>query len=188
MRRTTDLCCLVLVFFFLSTTALHAQANHPPSIAAVPSSTPFQPAATFQVSTRLVTVEVVARDHHGNSIPGLTADDFQIFEQVGGKKSSILKKSPRSAPSASPNWRLQTPAKGQCHRRLQQLGHNAENAGASDSLASGWIEHRPDVANAGSPADDQNARPPFPTMCRWRSFCLAIGCKWSRTSPPIPSW
>jgi len=75
----------VLVFFLLSTAALRAQADHPPSTAA-PSSTPSQPAATFQVSTRLVTVEVVARDHHGSPITGLTANDFQVFEQVGGKK------------------------------------------------------------------------------------------------------
>jgi VWFA-related protein len=74
------------VFFLLSTAALHAQADHPASTAAAPSSTPPQPAATFQVSTRLVTVEVVARDHHGQSITGLTADDFQVFEQVGRKK------------------------------------------------------------------------------------------------------
>jgi VWFA-related protein len=86
VRRTSDLCSLALVFFLLSTAALHAQADHPPSTAAVPSSSPSQPAATFQVSTRLVTVEVVARDHHGQSITGLTADDFQVFEQVGGKR------------------------------------------------------------------------------------------------------
>jgi len=41
---------------------------------------------TFKASTRLVSVEVVARDHKGQTVPGLTAGDFQVFEQVAPKR------------------------------------------------------------------------------------------------------
>ena len=44
------------------------------------------PAATFKVTTRMVTVEVVARDHRGQPISGLTANDFEVFEQIGWNK------------------------------------------------------------------------------------------------------
>ena len=40
-----------------------------------------QPVAKFQSSTRLVTVEVVVKDHQGHHATGLTAADFQLFEQ-----------------------------------------------------------------------------------------------------------
>jgi VWFA-related protein len=45
-----------------------------------------EPPAVLKVTTRLVTVDVVARDHHGNAIRDLTADDFQITEQAGSHK------------------------------------------------------------------------------------------------------
>ncbi len=38
-------------------------------------------------NTRLVTVDVVAKDKHGHLIPDLTAHDFQIFEQIPPKKA-----------------------------------------------------------------------------------------------------
>lgn len=53
-----------------------------------PASTPQQePAAVLKVTTRLVTVDVVARDHHGNAIRDLKPGDFQISEQGGSRKS-----------------------------------------------------------------------------------------------------
>jgi VWFA-related protein len=54
----------------------------------VPQSipSPQQPAATLHKSTRMVTLEVVARDHHGQPVPGLAADDFEISEQIASKK------------------------------------------------------------------------------------------------------
>ena len=53
---------------------------------AVPATTPQQPAATLRTSSRMVTVEVVARDHRGETVSGLTADDFQVFEQIASKR------------------------------------------------------------------------------------------------------
>jgi len=44
------------------------------------------PTTTFRVFTRMVTVEVVAKDKQGHVIPGLTAKDFQLFEQMPPKK------------------------------------------------------------------------------------------------------
>jgi VWFA-related protein len=62
-------------------------AQTPPTTAgsAQPTSSSQQP-PTFQSKTRLVTIEVVARDHHGQPVQGLTADDFQVFEQIEPKR------------------------------------------------------------------------------------------------------
>jgi VWFA-related protein len=62
-----------------------AQSQAPvPSSASTPSQA--QPAATFKAASRMVTVEVVAKDHQGHAITGLTADDFQVSEKVEGKR------------------------------------------------------------------------------------------------------
>ncbi len=47
-----------------------------------------QPVPTFHASTRMVTLEVVVKDHHGRHATGLKASDFQVFEQslVGEKE------------------------------------------------------------------------------------------------------
>ncbi len=45
------------------------------------NNNPSQPPPTFHAYTRMVTVEVVAKDRHGHHVNGLKADDFQIFEQ-----------------------------------------------------------------------------------------------------------
>ena len=42
--------------------------------------------ATLKVSTRLVSLEVVVRDHQGHPVPGLTAKDFEISEQIPPKR------------------------------------------------------------------------------------------------------
>jgi VWFA-related protein len=43
-------------------------------------------APVFRVTTRMVTVDVVAKDKHGHTVPDLTAQDFQVFEQVAQKR------------------------------------------------------------------------------------------------------
>jgi|HubBroStandDraft_1064217.scaffolds.fasta_scaffold05832_2 VWFA-related protein len=62
-------------------------AQAPPTTAgsAQPASSSQQP-PTFQSNTRLVTIEVVARDHRGQPVQGLTAADFQVFEQIAPKR------------------------------------------------------------------------------------------------------
>ena len=75
-----------------------------------------EPPAVLKVTTRLVTVDVVARDRHGNAVRDLTADDFQITEQAGGHKSEqqiasfrLLDRAMAKAPDAERSA-LQLPA------------------------------------------------------------------------------
>jgi len=50
-----------------------------------PSGSPSaEPVPTFRVTSRIVTLEVIAKDHHGQAVPGLKASDFQVFEQELG--------------------------------------------------------------------------------------------------------
>jgi len=44
------------------------------------------PGNTVKVSTRLITVDIVATDSHGNAIRDLTQDDFQVFDEHGGQQ------------------------------------------------------------------------------------------------------
>ncbi len=46
------------------------------------SRSPSDSVATFQSTTRIVTLEVVAKDGQGHHVKGLKASDFQVFEQV----------------------------------------------------------------------------------------------------------
>src|SRR5436305_15049847 len=62
------------------------QNSSQPQPAASASTTPQQPAATLRTSSRMVTVEVVVRDHHGEPVLGLTKDDFQVYEQIASKR------------------------------------------------------------------------------------------------------
>jgi len=57
-----------------------------PQTSAPTSPSPDQnaPSLTLHVSTRMVTVEVVARDHKSRPATGLTATDFQVFDQASG--------------------------------------------------------------------------------------------------------
>src|ERR1700738_384474 len=80
-----------------------------------PRSEP-EPPAVLKVTTRLVTVDVVARDRHGNPVRDLTAKDFQISEQSGSHKSQqqiasfrLLDRSLKNA-SDSESAALQLPA------------------------------------------------------------------------------
>jgi len=69
---------LVAVVFYASGSLLRAQD--------VKSETANSAVPTFRVTTRMVTVDVVAKDKHGHPVPGLTAEDFEIFEQVPTNK------------------------------------------------------------------------------------------------------
>ena len=78
------------VFALILALAAHfsGQTETPPST--VPSnSAPAagqSPSPTVKVTTRLVSLELVVRDHHGQPVPGLTAKDFEVSEQVLPKK------------------------------------------------------------------------------------------------------
>jgi VWFA-related protein len=68
-------------------------AQTPPTTAgsAQPAPSSQQP-PTLHSNPRLVTIEVVARDHHGQPVQGLTADDFQVFEQIEAKRDQRRQK------------------------------------------------------------------------------------------------
>lgn len=75
---------------------VNSGSGPPPSAAATQSTSVQSPAAqspddkapvpTVKVSTRLVSLEVVVRDHQGHPVPGLTAKDFEISEQIPPKR------------------------------------------------------------------------------------------------------
>jgi VWFA-related protein len=68
---------LSLAFFWVGSPLIGQQAK--------PETTATE-APVFRVTTRMVTVDVVAKDKHGHTVPNLTAQDFQVFEQVAQKR------------------------------------------------------------------------------------------------------
>jgi VWFA-related protein len=70
-----------MVLLLLCATGVSQEKNQPQSR---PSKQ--EPPAVLKVTTRLVTVDVVARDRHGNPVRDLTVDDFKIVEQAGSHK------------------------------------------------------------------------------------------------------
>lgn len=67
------------------TTLLAAQTPQPAST--TEDSTP-----TFRSFSRLVTIEVVAKDRHGKHVTGLKPDDFQLFEETATGKDKRQQK------------------------------------------------------------------------------------------------
>jgi VWFA-related protein len=77
-----------LALIFLPTSPLEGQAAKQANPAApAQARSPSAPVGpVLKVTTNLVTVDVVVTDHRGGIVPDLTAKDFQVFEQVPGKK------------------------------------------------------------------------------------------------------
>lgn len=69
---------------FLGVSALSGQDSKPGTAA---GTTP-----VFRATTRMVTVDVVVKDKHGHPVTGLTAEDFQVFEQVPPKRGDTEEK------------------------------------------------------------------------------------------------
>lgn len=81
-RRFLRLISLSTLFFFTGSTGVAQDKAQPPL-----SHSGQEPPAVLKVTTRLVTVDVVARDHKGNPVSDLKADELQITEQVSSHKS-----------------------------------------------------------------------------------------------------
>lgn len=70
----------------------------------------------LRANTHLVTVDVVVTDHHGKIVPDLTAKDFEVYEQVAGKKGQQEEKISQfefvtqPPPSATPKPEPKIPA------------------------------------------------------------------------------
>jgi VWFA-related protein len=75
-------------FFFIAAAVLFLCATGVSQDKNQPQTPPSEqePPAVLKVTARLVTVDVVARDRHGNPVRDLTANDFQIAEQAGSHK------------------------------------------------------------------------------------------------------
>jgi VWFA-related protein len=84
VRISSFLCAILL----LLANTLEGQAAKPANAASAAQTAPpsTSPVAVIKASTHLVTVDVVVTDHHGAIVPNLTAKDFEVFEQVPGKK------------------------------------------------------------------------------------------------------
>src|SRR6202795_1196073 len=80
--RAVRFLSIAAYLLFLCATGLCQEKNQPQT---PPSKS--EPSAVLKVTTRLVTVDVVARDRRGNPVRDLTASDFQIAEQAGSHKS-----------------------------------------------------------------------------------------------------
>ena len=80
--RFLVLLSLPTLFHFTGSTGFAQDKAQPP----LPHSGQ-EPPAVLKVTTRLVTVDVVARDHKGNPVSDLKADEFQITEQASSHKS-----------------------------------------------------------------------------------------------------
>jgi VWFA-related protein len=80
-RNPARFLSLVALPLLLCVTGVSQEKSQPHS-----RPSPQEPPAVLKVTTRLVTVDVVARDHHGNPVRDLTANDFQISEQAGSHK------------------------------------------------------------------------------------------------------
>ncbi len=84
VRRKESFAVLIVAISMMLSVPLVAQEKK-----AAPTATPAEePSVVLRVTTRLVTIDVVARDHHGNAIRDLKQDDFQIFEQAGSHKTA----------------------------------------------------------------------------------------------------
>lgn len=81
LRRLLGLISLPTLFLFTGSTVAQDKAQPP-----LPHSGQ-EPPAVLKVTTRLVTVDVVARDHKGNPVSDLQANELQITEQVSSHKS-----------------------------------------------------------------------------------------------------
>jgi len=97
----------VAILCFLSELVV---AQNPP--AAPPSLTGEKnhPDITFHASTRIVELQIVARDHQGKPVSGLKANDFQIFEErIDRKKETREQKIATFQPIAISELAAQSP-------------------------------------------------------------------------------
>jgi hypothetical protein len=138
-------------------TAAQSPTSAQPAPPAAASSPAQQPATTMRSLSRMVTIEVVARDHHGGSVTGLSAADFQVSEQIAGNKERHPQKIAAFAVSiseiaAQDQGKLQVPA-----RRLHELCDDAKRAGATNNSAGRWSQHGTRLPDAGASADDPHA-------------------------------
>lgn len=85
-------------YFWLFAFLLLAPGSFPQSNAPTPPSAASEATPVFRATTRLVLLDVVVTDHHGQFIPGLKTGDFTILED--GKPQKVSAFSVHVSPSA----------------------------------------------------------------------------------------
>jgi VWFA-related protein len=94
MRKAPLIAISIAIFICAAAAPLRAQAPSAPAPSSPPAAAPPQnaasaataPPSTVKVQTRLITVDVVATDSHGNLVRDLTASDFQVFDERSGQQ------------------------------------------------------------------------------------------------------
>jgi len=91
LRRTfpCTLCFLAVIKFATAQIAAQQPAASAPNNPGNTSQAT-EPVVTLKTATRMVTIEVVVRDRQGHPVPGLSAKDFQLFEQIPPKNDQHL--------------------------------------------------------------------------------------------------
>jgi VWFA-related protein len=77
-------CALILAL------VVNAQDPGKPATAATPQNDQSAPATVFHANTRLVVLDVIVTDHHGQFVPGLKPSDFTILEDNKPQKVSAF--------------------------------------------------------------------------------------------------
>lgn len=87
-NRTLPFIATVCVVFAVGGWARGQQA----SAASASPSNEGEQIPTFKVATRMVTIDVVARDGKGNSLRNLKSDDFEVTEQIEPRREKYVQK------------------------------------------------------------------------------------------------
>jgi VWFA-related protein len=102
MRKWTGICVLAFVCIVTPTLpiplAAHDSGNSNAASPAAQSSSP----PVFRANARLVLVDVIVTDHHGQFIPGLQAGDFTVLEDNKPQKiTAFAVQAPAATPAKS---------------------------------------------------------------------------------------
>jgi VWFA-related protein len=86
MRNRSIVAIVVLVISAVAVAGISAGAQQEPQHRPVMPGQAAPASNTIKTQTRLITVDVVVTDSHGNPVPGLKQEDFQIFEEHAGQQ------------------------------------------------------------------------------------------------------
>ena len=90
-REVTGIAALLVI-------TLHAASAQAPAPTASPQTA--APTTAIKVSTRLVTVDVIVQDKKNQPVPGLTKDDFELFEDDRPQTISVFSVEGQVAPGS----------------------------------------------------------------------------------------
>lgn len=89
LRRPVSVAFTAISMTFTFGVAAKAQQ---PSAPSAPHAVGNEPIVTFKAATRMVTIDVVARDRKGNSLRDLKRDNFEVVEQIEPKRDKYPQK------------------------------------------------------------------------------------------------